>query len=137
MNTPTRDIVFFDGECGVCSWLVQWILDNDDAGRFTFAPLQGATAAATATRHAAFPTDVETMAFLSDAGGTERLWLRSAAILRICARLPWPWRGALILWLLPRPLTDLAYRAFARLRHRVSAPACRMPTPEDLARVLP
>jgi predicted DCC family thiol-disulfide oxidoreductase YuxK len=35
-----KHIVFFDGECGVCNFLVQWILEKDKKDEFLFASLQ-------------------------------------------------------------------------------------------------
>lgn len=35
-----KHIVFFDGECGVCNFWVQWILEKDKKDEFLFASLQ-------------------------------------------------------------------------------------------------
>lgn len=35
-----KHIVFFDGECGVCNFWVQWILEKDKNDEFMFASLQ-------------------------------------------------------------------------------------------------
>lgn len=35
-----KHIVFFDGECGVCNFWVQWILERDKKNQFMFASLQ-------------------------------------------------------------------------------------------------
>jgi predicted DCC family thiol-disulfide oxidoreductase YuxK len=35
-----KHIVFFDGDCGVCNFWVQWILKRDKKDRFLFASLQ-------------------------------------------------------------------------------------------------
>lgn len=42
MREDLRDkhIVFFDGECGVCNFWVQWILEKDKKDEFMFASLQ-------------------------------------------------------------------------------------------------
>ncbi|WP_299176528.1 thiol-disulfide oxidoreductase DCC family protein [uncultured Chryseobacterium sp.] len=36
----SKHIVFFDGECGVCNFWVQWILERDKKDQFMFASLQ-------------------------------------------------------------------------------------------------
>ena len=41
---PPRHLVLYDGECGVCSRVVRWLIDADRHGVLRFAPLQGATA---------------------------------------------------------------------------------------------
>ncbi|MEY8759916.1 thiol-disulfide oxidoreductase DCC family protein [Chryseobacterium tongliaoense] len=33
-------VVFFDGDCGVCNFWVQWILERDKKDKFMFASLQ-------------------------------------------------------------------------------------------------
>ncbi|RZJ46362.1 MAG: DUF393 domain-containing protein, partial [Flavobacterium sp.] len=35
-----KHIVFFDGECGVCNFWVQWILERDKNDQFMYASLQ-------------------------------------------------------------------------------------------------
>lgn len=37
-------LVFYDGECGLCDHVVQFLLWADRKGVFVFAPLQGETA---------------------------------------------------------------------------------------------
>lgn len=41
MEDAEKHYVLYDGECGFCNFWVQWILDNDKADKFRFAPLQG------------------------------------------------------------------------------------------------
>jgi predicted DCC family thiol-disulfide oxidoreductase YuxK len=132
-------LVLYDGTCGFCNRTVQWILDADRVGRFHFAPLQGATAAAIRDRHPGLPTDLDSVLYVDRSSGDERVFVRSDAAFRIAERL-----GALPSWLgwtshLPRWLTDLVYRAVARSRHRLSralAP-CPLPPPTARARFLP
>src|SRR5262249_57642651 len=49
-------LVLYDGECGVCSRIVRWLLDADRRGELRFAPLQGATAAALRQRFPPLPS---------------------------------------------------------------------------------
>ncbi len=37
-------LIFYDGECGLCDAVVQWVLKKDKHKKFVFAPLQGETA---------------------------------------------------------------------------------------------
>ena len=75
----------------------------------------------------------------SYAASAAAVWvLRSRGILSACAQLDpapgWlPW-----LRLVPRPLADLGYRLFARVRYRLFGrrDACRVPAPEERARFL-
>lgn len=134
------NIVFFDGVCGFCNDSVQWLLDHDRRGALRYAPLQGQTAAEARARNRGFPEDIDTAVLLRrDADGGERIWLRSSAVLRVCALLGWPWRGLAALLIVPAPLRDLLYRAFAARRYALfgTVEACRIPDPEQAARLLP
>jgi len=116
-----RPLVLYDGECGACSRVVRWLVDADREGRFRFAPLAGETAAAVRARHPEMPAKADSIVYVERAPDGERVWWESEAIFRLCHTLGGAWRLASWLALLPRPLTDALYRAFARNRHRVSA----------------
>ena len=134
-----HSIVLYDGLCGFCDASVRWILRSDRAGRFRFAALQGTTAAAVLARHPALPAPLDSLLLIEEADGQERVYWRSAAVLRICAGLPGCWRALSWLGALPRPLTDLGYRGLARLRYRVwgRRSSCRIPSEAERARFLP
>ena len=40
----STNVVFFDGVCGLCNCLVEFVLSRDRRGAIRFAPLQGETA---------------------------------------------------------------------------------------------
>lgn len=134
---PPR-LVLFDGFCGFCDRLVRWLLPRD-RGRLVYAPLQGPTAALLRARHPEIPESLETVVYVEvgDDGG-ETVWLASAAVFRLAAQLAPPWNALAWLRWLPRPLTDLAYRSFARRRYRLFGrlEQCRLPTPEERSRFL-
>ncbi|MGZ0171370.1 MAG: thiol-disulfide oxidoreductase DCC family protein [Planctomycetales bacterium] len=129
----SKSILFFDGVCGLCNRFVDFMLKHDRHGRVFLAPLQGSTAASL------LPEDVvrglDTVVFLDG----ERCHFRSSAIVRIFWKLSGPWRilGTL-LWLIPKPLRDLAYKIVARSRYRLfgQKETCRLPTPDERARFL-
>ena len=127
------NIVFFDGVCGLCNHTVNFLMARDHASRLRFAPLQGTTA------EQIVPPDVRenlnTFAFAHKG----RLHYRSTALSRILMKIGGVWYAAgLLLWLIPWPLRDLAYRIVSRLRYRLfgKSEACRLPTPEERARFL-
>lgn len=134
---PER-LVLFDGVCGLCDRTVQWLLDRDPQGRLSFATLQGETAAALRARHPDIPEALETVVFVEQIGGVERVYLRSRAVFAMLAVLGGPWR--VVSWgaVLPAALTDLLYAVVARTRYRIfgKLDACRLPRPEERARFL-
>ena len=137
---PPR-IVFFDGVCAFCDRSVLWLIERDPDARLHFAPLQGQTAEI--VRRAfpdRFPDDIDTIVYLhpADGPGAGEISLRSAAAFDLCDEIGGSWKWVARLRWLPRFLTDLAYRLFARTRYRLfgKLDACDIPAPENRARLL-
>jgi predicted DCC family thiol-disulfide oxidoreductase YuxK len=124
-------IVVFDAKCLLCSGSVHFLLRHDRKGVFQYASIQGATGSALLTK-AGLPIDGLQTLLLVDG---ERIWQNTAATLRVAHGLGWPWRLAWVLWLVPAPLRDAAYRLIARNRYRWfgSSDTCLIP-PRDHAR---
>jgi predicted DCC family thiol-disulfide oxidoreductase YuxK len=137
-RSPAPRLVLYDGVCGFCDASVRWLLARDERGRFRFAPLQGAAAAALRERHPEIADSLDSIAYVDAGDGSERVHLRSDAVFRILAELDRPWRWLAMLRWLPRPLTETGYRIFARLRYRVFGrlDQCREPTPAERQRFL-
>lgn len=131
---PPR-ILLFDGVCGMCSRFVQIALDLDRDKRFMFAPLQGETTAALRVIHPEIPEHLDTIVFVDDGA----VFLFSAAILEASRYLPFPWRLARGLSLVPRPVRDFVYRRIAANRYSIFGKhdSCRIPAPGQIERFLP
>ena len=137
---PAPHVVLYDGTCGFCHASVQWLLAHDRRGQFAYAPLQGETAARLRARHPELPTDLDSVLLVEDVdSGGERVWWRSHAVFRICSFVGGIWAVPGIFRFLPRVLTDAAYMAVARVRHRLAPPpeACGLPTEDERQRFLP
>jgi predicted DCC family thiol-disulfide oxidoreductase YuxK len=132
---PATHVVFFDGVCGLCDRLVQFVLRRDRQAHFRFAPLQGRLAARELPRRGARPDDLDTLYVLTSDG---RLLSRSRAVFFVLRLLPGGWPLLAALRVLPAPLTDLGYRLVARLRYRLFGrfDQCRIPTTTDRDRVI-
>jgi predicted DCC family thiol-disulfide oxidoreductase YuxK len=116
---PGREILFYDGHCGMCHGFVRFLLAKDRGRAFVFAPLQGDTFAAMvpAAERARLPDSMVIRA----ADG--RLLVRSAAALHVLDTVGGGWRTlAALLRLVPRPILDAAYRVVAAIRHRLGPP---------------
>lgn len=112
-HSSDRAVVLFDGECNLCHGLLRFIARRDRRERFRFAALQGA-AARRLLANMALPESLETVVLLLG----QRAHLRSGAVLRIYARLRWPWPLLSGLLLVPWPLRDGCYRLVAAGRRR-------------------
>ena len=139
LRPGARQLVLYDGTCGLCARSVQALLDRDRSGVLHFAPLQGETAAALLARHR-LPGELETMVFVRDEGtAAEAAFVRSDAALEALSAMGGRWRLARLLKGVPRPLRDAGYRWVAHHRYGWfgRADSCRLPAPELRARFLP
>ena len=131
-------ILFFDGVCGLCNRMIDFVLQADRERVFLYASLQGETFREAALTHP--ETANEDSIFLLRTGpGNETLLMRSDAVLCILEKLPrYRWL-ARIGRLAPRPVRDLAYRFIAATRYRIwgKRDSCRLPSPEERTRFLP
>jgi predicted DCC family thiol-disulfide oxidoreductase YuxK len=122
------DTLFYDGHCGLCHWLVRFVLARDTAGQFEFAPLEGAYFATLvpADARASLPDSV----VIRTADG--RLLVRAAAVRHVLTRLGGAWRVlSIVIGLAPTRLLDASYDAIARVRGRLFA------TPPDVCPIVP
>ena len=128
-------IVLYDGVCGLCNRLVQFLLKRDKQGRLRFASLQSDFAERVLTRHGINPKDLDTVhVVVNYERPGEKVLGRSDAILHAGEELGTPWKTlALIARIVPRPLRDVVYRFVARNRYRVFGKyeTCMLPDPNQ------
>src|SRR4051812_4386083 len=131
-----KDIIFYDGTCGICHRFVRWTLTHDPAGKFQLSPLQGETIKLmlSAEARAKLPDSsvliTEDGALLTKSAATqyvlEKLGMRSVA-------------GFLSFF--PRWLADFGYDLIAKTRYvlfgRNQGDMCPVLPPELRDRFLP
>ncbi len=134
LKTQNFSIVLYDGMCNVCSGSVRFILPRDRKAIFRFASLQSFAAARLLTACGRAPGTLDSLVLI-DSG---RCYERSEAALRIAGRLPFPWRLASALSIVPRPIRDALYDWFAAWRYRWfgKKDVCDLPPPEWRERFL-
>ena len=132
-------VLYYDGECGFCDATIQYVLRYDRVRTLQFAALQGTNASQLVRRHPGLAT-VDSLIWVDSDGSatSERVFIRSDAVLRIARYLGWPWSLAATMRLVPRFMRDRVYDTFARYRKRLmpTADSCEIPTPEVRARFL-
>jgi predicted DCC family thiol-disulfide oxidoreductase YuxK len=136
----SNPIILYDGVCGLCNSLVQFLLKRDSDGRLRFASLQSDFATQVLQRHGFDPKDLDTMHLVEnyDQPG-ERVLQRSTAILRAGRELGGVWSFLAALGrVVPRPLRDMFYGLVARNRYRVFGKyeTCMLPDPNQRSRFL-
>jgi predicted DCC family thiol-disulfide oxidoreductase YuxK len=119
--TISNPIILYDGVCGLCNHLIQFVLKRDRTDRFRFAALQSEFASNVLQRHGVNPQVLDTMYLLSNyLQPDERLAARSDAAVQILTELGGIWRAlASIVQLLPRWFRDKAYNLIARNRYQL------------------
>src|ERR1051325_8710818 len=133
-------IILYDGVCGLCNSLVQFLLKRDTQGRLRFASLQSDFAAKVLQRHGIDPKDLDTMHLIENYDQPdERVLQRSTAILRAGRELGGFWAAlAAVAGVVPRALRNPVYRFVARNRYRVFGKydTCMLPEPNQRSRFL-
>ncbi|MDN4478333.1 DCC1-like thiol-disulfide oxidoreductase family protein [Demequina sp. SYSU T00039] len=126
--TEAVAIVVFDGDCGLCNGFVAWLIRRDRRRRFLIAGSAGAPGRAV-LEAGGLPASIAASSLVVWDGKAAAL--RSDAVARVTAGLPWPWRAGMVLRAVPRRMRDAVYDAVARRRPRRPAedPACGTPPP--------
>lgn len=131
-SPESKNIVFFDGICGLCNVFVDFLLREDRSEALLYAPLQGETA------KKYLPTsevnDLKTVIFYRNG----KLLTRSDAVIEIFRSMGGIWGFAVILKIIPRQVRDYFYRVVAanRIKWFGQKEICRMPTEKERGRLL-
>jgi len=110
------ETIYYDGHCGLCHRVVRFVLAEDDAAQFRFAPLQGESfreAVSTSVR-ATLP---DSFVVIDERGC---LHTKGGAVVHVLRRLGGLW-GILGagLRVVPRIVLDLGYTGIGRIRYRL------------------
>jgi predicted DCC family thiol-disulfide oxidoreductase YuxK len=132
-------LILYDGVCGLCSRLLQFLLRHDHRRAFSFASLQSDTGKAIISRCGGNPDELTTFYVLADFRTPDaRIFGKSAAALFVAGELGWPWKVLRLAGVLPSRLLDRVYDVIARSRYRVFGryEQCLMPRPEFRSRFI-
>lgn len=125
----TKDIVFYDGTCGLCHRGMRWIVAEDASGTaFDFAPIGMDRWNEELPNASELPDSV----IVKTANG--EVLVRSAAVLHILHRLGGLWRiGGYLFGAIPRAIRDPLYDGLASIRYRIfgrTKEACPLMPPD-------
>jgi predicted DCC family thiol-disulfide oxidoreductase YuxK len=134
--TISNPIILYDGVCGLCNRLNQFVLKRDGNDRFRFAALQSEFAGNVLRRHGVNPEVLDTMYLLSNySQPDQRLAARSDAAVLILGELGGVWRAlASIVQLMPRWFRVKAYNLIARNRYQLFGKYQTCQIPDDRQR---
>lgn len=127
-------MILFDGVCNFCNSSVNYVIARDPGGYFKFAALQSEAGEQMTREYGIDTKNVDSVVLIENG----RAYVRSAAALRIAKKLGFPVALLYAFIIIPRPVRDLLYDAFAKRRYKFfgERDACMMPTPEIRARFL-
>jgi predicted DCC family thiol-disulfide oxidoreductase YuxK len=114
-----KPVLLYDGECGLCNWVVRRLLSSDKVGRLSYAPLQSEIAEGYLRGQGLPWRDFDSLVFVPDwddpvFGGA---LLRTDGALAAAAVVGGGWRAMTWLRVLPAGLRDFFYRLVARTRY--------------------
>jgi len=138
--STSNPIILYDGVCGLCNRLNQFVLKRDRNDRFRFAAMQSEFAGKVLERRGVNPQVLDTMYLLLNySQPDERLVARSEAAVQILEQLGGVWRAlASIVQVLPRWFRDKAYNLIARNRYQIFGKfqTCQIPDERDRSKFL-
>jgi predicted DCC family thiol-disulfide oxidoreductase YuxK len=133
------DLILYDGVCGLCNGLVQFVLPRDPGHAFDFAALQSAAGRTLVRRLGRSPDDLDSFYVVTGYRSASPVLLeRSSAAFFVARKLGLPWAVFSMFGVLPRALTDAVYNLVARYRYRIFGrrDTCAIPAPEHRSRFI-
>ena len=132
-----RHLVLYDGVCGLCNRLLQFLLRHDQRAVFAFASLQSAAGRAVVEQTGGDPDDLTSFYVVADFQSPHpRVFVKSDAAVFVASQLGWPWRALRVADVLPRVLRNGVYDVIARTRYQIFGryEQCLMPREEYRSR---
>jgi predicted DCC family thiol-disulfide oxidoreductase YuxK len=131
-------LVLYDGVCGLCQGVCQFILARDRDGVFDFASLQSGIGRAWLERFGRDPHDLNSFCLITAYQTQPVLHIKSRAAVGVVAHLPAPWRWLSAARVLPQSLSDWLYDFVARHRYQWfgRTDTCPIPSPDVRQRFL-
>ena len=125
-------LVLYDGVCGLCNRLLQFLLVHDHRAVFSFAALQSPIGQTMVERFGGNPRDLNSFYVLANYRTPHiEPFMKSRAAIFVARELGWPWKTLCAAGLLPTMALDSIYDLIARNRYRVfgRSETCLAPAP--------
>jgi predicted DCC family thiol-disulfide oxidoreductase YuxK len=121
-------LVLFDGVCNLCNGTVDFIIKRKSKTPFRFVALQSEAGEKLVKKYN-IPPEIDSVILIDN---NKAFW-KSEAALEIARRLPFPWKLAVGLKIIPKRWRDGVYLWIAKNRYRWfgKKTSCRLPTPEE------
>lgn len=131
---PNDRVVLFDGFCRLCGAWAKFLIRFDRRQIFKLATMQSDEGRKILDWYGLPVDGNETMLLVEGS----RLYIKSSAFVRVVAQLPFAWKAAAIVWLIPRVIRDWLYDRVALNRYAIFGrhQSCVLPTPDHERRFL-
>ena len=125
-------VLFFDGVCGLCNGVVDFVMRFDSDGNFKFSPLQSDYAKAKLPD--SLTQNLSTLVVVKD----NQIKTQSEAVFLIAEELGGFFKAVLIFKIFPIDFNNRIYGWISRSRYQIfgKKDSCRLPTPAEKARFL-
>jgi predicted DCC family thiol-disulfide oxidoreductase YuxK len=126
-------LVLYDGVCGLCNRLNNFVLPRDNRGVFDFASLQSVVGRSALQRFGKNADDLNTFYLVTNYRTESPVLLsKVSAALFVMRKLGAPWRCLGLFGVFPSALLDRVYDLTARYRYRLFGryESCLMPSAE-------
>lgn len=131
LPTENKDIVLFDGICGLCNRSVKFILKKEKTNDLLFSPLQSEFAKAQLSN---FNIQTDSIVYIHN----NKAYTKSGAALRLCLQLKYFWPLMAVFLIVPSFIRDYVYDFIAknRITWFGTAEYCEVMTPEIKSRFI-
>lgn len=115
-----RFILFYDGDCGLCSSSVRFILKNESHERINFAALQSDFSSEFLCNFDIESSNLTTLYFYSNG----IIYSKSRALFALLPFLKWYYSFFYLGFIIPRFILDFFYDSIAKNRKRLFSSTC-------------
>jgi len=129
-----KHILFFDGVCGLCNGVVDFVMERDKEQKFLFSPLQSEYALNHLTQE-----ETANLTSVIIVTSDQHKLSRYQAVKFLLKELPIPYAlGGYFMHILPNFLGNILYDLVAKSRYKIfgQKETCRLPSPEEKKRFI-
>lgn len=126
-------LLFFDGVCGMCNGLINFMMAEDRNSALRYATLQGETAKENVSP--AYLEELNSIVYIEG----DKTYTESDGVIHALASMGGIYKLVLVFKFVPKFIRDKIYAYISRNRYKWfgKKESCRMPTPEEREKLLP
>jgi predicted DCC family thiol-disulfide oxidoreductase YuxK len=123
-----KALILFDGDCGLCTGLMQFIIKRDKKNKFLFAPLQSKVGQEFLAHKGFPPNYLDSFKYVV----YDKLYEKSTAGLKLLKDIGGIWQMLYLFIIIPKPVRDGFYSLVSKYRFKIFGHRnyCITPSPE-------